>query len=68
MAKREYTEYICDRCGEQITDSEHWIIGHHKFMHVFKWFMPLTCEYKLLYLCPDCYKSFRKWAFLPEEE
>lgn len=61
MAKREYTVYTCDRCGTQIDDG-HWLIGHHKFMHIFKWWMPVECRYKLLYLCPDCMKSFEKWV------
>lgn len=68
MAKLEYKVYICDRCGTEIFDSRHWLIGHHKYIHIFKWFMPTICKYQILYLCPDCYKSFREWAFLPEEE
>ena len=70
MAKREMTVYTCDRCGAEITNTikdRVFNIGHFKYIHVFKWFVPMGDRYRLFYLCRDCWKSFMDWAFIDKE-
>ena len=65
MGKRTVVEYSCDRCGKRMTDplkGEPYSIGRFRFMHVFKWWVPYPTEqYKLHYICQNCFKSFKKW-------
>lgn len=63
MPKIEETVYYCDRCGKKIAsndDVHH--IGRFRYLHVFKWFVPTsTLRYPLIYICGDCFKSFKEW-------
>ena len=54
MGKKEQTIYTCDRCGAVISGYSPTVIGRHSFMNVLKWWMPIECQYKLVYLCKFC--------------
>lgn len=66
MAKREYTEYTCDRCGARIKDKA-FPLTKHSYLHVLRWFVPISCMYKLFYLCPDCKESFKRWTMKEDQ-
>ena len=67
MPKKEVTQYICDRCGKVINGYVNHVGAFH-YMHIFKWYVPIVCGYKLHYICEDCFKSFKKWYKSEEEE
>lgn len=64
MGKVEKTLYYCDRCGKLISDDSKIMRGNFKFMRVFKWYVPFPTlgDYKLMYVCSDCYRTFEEWA------
>ena len=65
MGKRTLIEYSCDRCGKKLTDplsGEPFSVGRFRFMHIFKWWVPQPVgQYKLHYICHECFKSFKEW-------
>ena len=62
MGKSTKIEYTCDRCGKIIIGGKPYSIGRFRFMHVFKWWVPQPAnEYKLHYICHDCFASFKRW-------
>jgi len=67
MGKSEMTVYTCDRCGKTIFDENKvFLIGNFKYLHVMKWFVPTHENYRLFYLCGECWDSFKIWT--QEEE
>lgn len=61
MGKTEKTVYTCDRCGKLIYDSSVKAITRHVYIRVLRWFMPALCQYKLTYLCKDCFDGLKKY-------
>lgn len=61
MGKKEQTIYSCDRCGAVISEDALTVIGRHSFMHVLKWWMPIECRYKLVYLCKSCDEKYKRF-------
>lgn len=61
MGKVVKTEYICDRCGKNISETP-FHIGRFRYLHVFKWWNPEPVNgYLLRYICKDCFDSFKEW-------
>ena len=61
MGKVTRIDYICDRCGKSIV-GDVFNIGRFRYMHVFKWWIPQPVnEYKLHYICHNCFRSFKEW-------
>lgn len=62
MGKSTKIEYTCDRCGKIIIDGKPYSIGRFRYMHVFRWWVPQPAnEYKMRYICHDCFASFKRW-------
>lgn len=71
IGKCESTVYTCDRCGDTIVSfDKHNTIGHFKYLHVMKWFIPFPAyeQYKLSYLCDHCWKEFKDWIDVVPKE
>ena len=70
MGKITRVEYVCDRCGKIIDRKDTLFhVGRFRFMHVFKWWVPQPVgEYKLHYICQDCFESFKRWYIITESE
>ena len=64
MGKVEKTLYYCDRCGKLIFDDSKIMCGNFRSMRVLKWYIPLPMlgDYRLMYVCSDCYRSFEEWV------
>ena len=70
MGKTEKTiiSYTCDRCGKLIHDSSAKHVERYVYMRVLRWWIPCLFQYKLTYLCGDCFEGFKEYLKPKEDD
>ncbi len=65
--EKSFTVYTCDRCGKLIYDSAK-PVTRHVYIRVMRWFVPVLCQYKLTYLCKDCFEGLKEYLKPKEDD